>query len=43
MLAKLRYSWLDLFLWLAALALLMPLAWRFIGAVARAVADLKTL
>jgi len=31
-----RYSWLDVLLWLAAIALLLPLLVRFAGSVWRA-------
>jgi hypothetical protein len=35
-----RYSWLDLALWLAALALLVPLVARFVEALGRALSEL---
>jgi hypothetical protein len=36
---KVHYSWLDVFLWLAALALLVPLVARFVEAVGRALEE----
>ena len=43
MLRKIGYSWLDLLIWLAALALLIPLVARFVEVVERAVREVQEL
>ena len=37
---KLRYSWLDLLLWLATIVLLIPIVARFVESVRRALEDM---